>query len=127
VSQLGLQQSTRPIRPTAVEASQAASVQAAERVQAAPSKGNGHLDETTPPDKTPRTAVQQRLIRRVLVCRCGIALDPASTVMTRPAPGRPDLETTRLTASQLAAARAGIAMIRDAAGLPSVLAGRRPA
>jgi hypothetical protein len=59
--------------------------------------------------------------------RCGIPLDPASTIMARPAPPRPDLETARLTAAQLAAARASITMIRDAAGLPSALAGRRPA
>ncbi len=59
--------------------------------------------------------------------RVGIPLDPARTVMTRPAPPRPDLETTRLTPTQLAAARASTTMIRDAAGLPSVLAGRRPA
>lgn len=57
--------------------------------------------------------------------RCGIPLDAATTVMTRPAPPRPDLETTRLTAAQLAAARASITQIRDAAGLPSALAGSR--
>jgi hypothetical protein len=60
--------------------------------------------------------------------RCGIPLDAATTVMTRPAPPRPDLETTRLTAAQLAAARASITMIRNAAGLlPSALAGSRHA
>jgi hypothetical protein len=59
--------------------------------------------------------------------RLGIPLDPVSTVMPRPAPPKPDLETTRLTPAQLAAARASITMIRDAAGLPSALTGRRPA
>ena len=51
--------------------------------------------------------------------RLGIPLDPVSTVMPRPAPPKPDLETTRLTPAQLAAARASITMIREAAGLPS--------
>jgi hypothetical protein len=55
--------------------------------------------------------------------RCGIPPDPTTTVMTHPAPPRPDLETTQLTTAQLAAARASITMIRDAAGLPSALAG----
>jgi hypothetical protein len=59
--------------------------------------------------------------------RLGIPLSPAATVMTRPAPPRPDLETTRLTPVQLAAARAGIAMIRDAAGLPANRTGRHRA
>lgn len=59
--------------------------------------------------------------------RCGIPLEAASTIMARPVPPRPDLETSRLTAAQLASARASITMIRDAAGLPSALAGRRPA
>ena len=63
----------------------------------------------------------------VWYARLGIPLDPASTIMTRPAPPKPDLETTRLTPAQLAAARASITMIRDAAGLSSALAGRRPA
>jgi hypothetical protein len=51
--------------------------------------------------------------------RLGIPLNPSSTVMAQPAPPRPDLETTRLTPAQLAAARAGITMIRVAAGLPA--------
>ena len=59
--------------------------------------------------------------------RLGIPLDPDSTVMARPAPPKPDLETTRLTPAQITAARASITMIRDAAGLPSALAGRRSA
>jgi hypothetical protein len=59
--------------------------------------------------------------------RLGIPLDPASMVMTRPAPPKPDLETTRLTPAQAAAAYAGITMIRDAAGLPSILTGKCPA
>ena len=59
--------------------------------------------------------------------RYGIPLDPASTIMARPAPPKPDLETARLTAAQLASARASITMIRDAAGLPSALARRQPA
>jgi hypothetical protein len=59
--------------------------------------------------------------------RCGIALEAATTVMTRPAPPRPDLETTRLTAAQLAAARASITLIRDAAGLAPAPAGSRHA
>jgi hypothetical protein len=57
--------------------------------------------------------------------RLGIPLDPVNTVMPRPAPPKPDLETTRLTPAQLAAARASITLIRDAAGLPSALTGRR--
>jgi len=59
--------------------------------------------------------------------RLGIPLDPASTVMTRPAPPKPDLETTRLSPAQLATAHASITMIRDAAGLPSALTTRGPA
>jgi len=59
--------------------------------------------------------------------RLGISLDPATTVMPRSAPPKPDLETTRLTPAQLTAARASITMIRDAAGLSSALAGRRHA
>ena len=56
----------------------------------------------------------------------GIPLDPASTVMAWPAPPKPDLETTRLTPAQLAAARASITMIRDAAGLSADRVRRRP-
>jgi hypothetical protein len=52
--------------------------------------------------------------------RLGIPLNPATTVMARPAPPKPDLETTRLTPAQLAAARSSIAMLRDAAGLAAV-------
>jgi len=59
--------------------------------------------------------------------RCGIPLEAATTVMTGQAPPRPDLETTRLTAAQLAAARASITLIRDAAGLASAPAGSRHA
>jgi hypothetical protein len=59
--------------------------------------------------------------------RHGIPLDPSSTEMTRPAPPKPDLETTQLTAVQLAAARANITMIRQAAGLPARPEERRPA
>ncbi len=59
--------------------------------------------------------------------RLGIPLNPASTAMARPAPPKPDLETTRLTPAQLAAARAGITMIRDAAGLSAARAGRHHA
>jgi len=59
--------------------------------------------------------------------RLGIPLNPATTVMTRPAPPKPDLETTRLTPAQLAAARASITMIRDAAGLSADRARRRHA
>jgi hypothetical protein len=59
--------------------------------------------------------------------RLGIPLNPAATVMTQPAPPRPDLETTRLTPAQLATARASITMIRDAAGLSADPGGRRHA
>jgi hypothetical protein len=59
--------------------------------------------------------------------RLGIPLDPSGTVMARLAPPKPDLETTRLTPAQLAVARAGITMIRRAAGLPARRAGRRRA
>jgi hypothetical protein len=51
--------------------------------------------------------------------RLGIPLDAASCQMAAPAPPRPDLESTRLTAAQLTAAQADIMMIREAAGLPS--------
>jgi hypothetical protein len=57
--------------------------------------------------------------------RIGIALNPVTTVMTWPVPPKPDLETTRLTPPELAAARAGITMIRDAAGLSPADARRR--
>jgi hypothetical protein len=55
--------------------------------------------------------------------RLGIPLNPDTMVMAGPAPPNPDLETTRLTPDQLADAHASITMIRDAAGLPSALAG----
>ena len=57
--------------------------------------------------------------------RCGIDLTPASHIMAGTVPPKPDLVTTRLTPAQFAAARAAVAMIRDAAGLSS--AGRLPA
>jgi hypothetical protein len=51
--------------------------------------------------------------------RLGIPLDTASCRMAAPGPLRPDLEETRLTPAQLAAAQAGVTMIREAAGLPA--------
>lgn len=51
--------------------------------------------------------------------RCGIPLDTASCHMAVPAPSKPDLEGTRLTPAQLAVAQAGVAVIREAAGLPA--------